>query len=362
MPINIEFPYWPSVLKSFLKETNTDYDPDDDIADFNWKQLTNKLKTVRNELTGSSIDSIPNNLHRNVPKLNTKERLLRLTQLMEEYPIRPQEFYTITDLVTASFTSVENRIEEVLGIEPDYFTVDRICNLVPNEHLIHPDDIAHVMRYRALAYLLLSTPGFILKEMYDHFWVKFRLNTSTSSIEAYRNAGYVVVERRCYLPINLETGNSNAPDSHIDRWAIYDQSQFNQVEFGFVSSPEQHARMNNLAYLYNAMLVDILPKYTILLDERSKHDRGKSIAISLNSQILEKTNLPDAIDEQGVLDAFSKTIRKKIGEAILDWGKRKEVEVLSDTDAVRLSQKLGITPIPEVIRTLILAECKPIFT
>ncbi len=361
MPINIEFPSWSSVLESFMSESNPQQEPDE-LADFNWKQLKSNMKTVRQELTGSLVDTIPNNLHRNVPKLNTKERLNRLTQLMEGYPIRPQEFYTITDLVTASFTSVENRVEEVLGIQPDYFTVDRICNLVPDEHLIHPDDLVHVMRYRALAYLLLATPGFVLKEMYDHFWVKFRLNTSTSSIEAYRNAGYVVVERRCYVPIHLETGLANAPDSHIDRWAIYDQSQFSQVEFGFVTSPEQHSRMNNLAYLYNAMLVDIAPKYTILLDERSKHDRGKTIAISLNDQISEKTKLAEAMDEQGVLDAFAKTIRKKVAEAIFAWEKKEDVKVLSDIEAVRFSRKLGITPMPEIIRALVISGCKPIFT
>jgi hypothetical protein len=357
MPINVEFPSWPLVLHSFLHKTNSEQEPGD-LAASNLRKLKTKLETIRKELTSSRVESIPNNLHRNVAKLDTKERVLRLTQLMEEYPIRPQEFYTITDLATGEFSTVENRIEEVLGIQSSYFTVQRICNLIPDQHLIHPDDVYHVMRYRALAYILLSTPGFAIKEMSDHFWVKFRLNTSKSSIETFRDAGYVVVERRCYVPIHLETGKANAPDSHLDRWAIYDQKEFSRVEFGFVSSPHQNAKMNALAYLYNAMLINISPKYTILLDERNKFDRGKTIASSLNDQIAEKTKLTEAFDEQGVLDCFTKTIRKKVGETISSWEQREDTIVLSDTEAVRFSQKLGITPVPDAIRSVIISECK----
>lgn len=62
------------------------------------------------------------------------------------------------------------------------------------------------------------------------------------------------------------------------------------------------------------------------------------------------------IDEQQVADCFAKTIRPKVESAFNRWDFRSSsglIRINSDTEAVQYAKRLGLLPIPPLIKDLL---------
>jgi ribosome maturation protein Sdo1 len=117
----------------------------------------------------------------------------------------------------------------------------------------------------------------------------------------------------------------------------------------------QSEYLNALAYLINAELLDISPKYALLLDEKARNDRNKAISNEVNAALKSISNIHEIeISENQVADAFSKTIRDKTAEALTLWRKPvKPFEAVSDSDAVEYGKILGLVSMPAKVKKLL---------
>ncbi len=146
------------------------------------------------------------------------------------------------------------------------------------------------------------------------------------------------------------------PKLHIDKWLIYDRSEFEQVRPTWISTIERQSILNDLLYLLNAGLLDFPVQYLLYLQERSSVDRNKAIAERLNDQILRHAGIEAQLDEQQIADCMAKTIRPRIAQAVNQWEHRKPHDLCtvdSDIQAVEAARSLGLLPIPDRIRKIL---------
>jgi hypothetical protein len=262
------------------------------------------------------------------------------------------EFQTIYSTKEQKYIHVGQSISDVLGINPENFTIESFLGFSEN-NFIHPEDLPHVVRYAGIAYAVLCMPCFTFKVNQDHYKIKFRAIFQNSTNPTIRKAT-VSLEKKSFLTIDESQSDLSFPNLHFDFWRVTNDEVSDIVTPRFVSDFSQTEQMNTAAFLLNATLLNFPVKYLLLLHERQYTDRNKDVSVNVNKQIREFSGIESNISEQQVGDYFSKTIRKKIGEVYNKWSQSKGEEIpFSETQAIHQAQKLGLLPIPEKIKKLI---------
>jgi hypothetical protein len=111
--------------------------------------------------------------------------------------------------------------------------------------------------------------------------------------------------------------------------------------------------MNNLAFVINALILDIPVKYLVIINERGKHDRNKSVAKAINDNIHKYSNLDFEFDEYKIGDYINKSIKPKISTVARQWCPELQENIAGDLEAVAYGRKLGLIGIPDSIERLI---------
>jgi hypothetical protein len=298
------------------------------------------------ELAKSFVSEAKGSYHPGKPIEEVKE-------LMDNFNFGTNEFHTIYDIPSASYTYVSDRVYSILGIRPENFNVQRLYSLMKEGGLHHPLDVYHTMRWGNLAYIVLGIPGFIFRANDDHYLIRYRLDTSISECAEIRDMKYVMVEKRCYLCHDSSADHQLKPTMHLDRWTVLDSTKHHFIQPQFVTSPNQSIVMNAMMYLLNCMLIGLQPKYVMFMNERIETDRNKAIALSVSEKMQEHSGLKPDLMEKTVADCFSKSIRIRIAEALDTWEPSPQKHVINaDSDAVKGAYKLGLLPIPPMVEKL----------
>ena len=264
------------------------------------------------------------------------------------------QFNTIFELNSGDFISVDKEIERVLGLKPEVFRIPNLFGLNPEVPLYHPDDVAHVIRWAGIAYGVLSFPNFKIHSDTEYYKVNFRISTNLSSLPAIKEKKFLELEKKCFLKSDSSKENLRFPRYHLDKWYVYDADHFNYVKPKFVTSPEHSDAMNTLAYLMNAYILDLSPKYLLMLNSRRSFDRNKEIAFSINEAIKSNTGIENCFTENQIADTFAKTIRNKLYQICKKWDVFGSYEpIISEQQSLHYANKLGLLPVPNNVLSTI---------
>ncbi|MCC6599354.1 MAG: hypothetical protein IT223_01615, partial [Crocinitomicaceae bacterium] len=285
-----------------------------------------------------------------VPGPNIKDILNKV----DDITIGSNEFYSIYDLEKEKFLTVDPKVLEVLGIGSNSVTIQSLFGMDPNQRLFYEEDVDHVARWAGIAYIVLAFPGFSFKAISDHYKVNFRVAINNSINPQINEAKIIMLEKKCYLVYDDKNPSNKEPRFHFDRWTVYDASQFEYVSPVFVTNLQQGTYMNALAYLLNAFLLEVPPKYIAIMEEKRKTDRNKAVANELNKNLLNYTGIEYEFDESQIGDCFAKSIRHKMAEIMRIWDRSsKNISVLSDQEAMQCARKLGLIPVPTLVKQLL---------
>lgn len=299
------------------------------------------------ELVQQIVSRARANYHKGMPIEEVKES-------MDRFQFGTNEFHTIYDIQKVKYTYVSDRVETILGIPRDKFTIERMYAMLPEGGLHHPEDVHHILRWGNLAYTVLGIPGFHFRANDDHYLVRHRISTAPSDREDIRALQYIMVEKRCYLCHEGDDNGDLHPSMHLDRWTVLDNVTHHFVRPHFVTSPDQSTLMNGMLYLLNALLIGVPVKYIMLLNERMESDRNKAIANSVSEKMSHYAGLTSEMDDKSVADCFAKTIRARLREAMRIWvPSEKPHSVETDVEALKAAMKLGLVPIPPLVEQLI---------
>jgi hypothetical protein len=346
------YPTWKSLILSlpFTKEgKNVGLTQDKEAMAAVMKNIT-AIQKKRNgffpELAKSFVSEAKGTYHTGKPIEEVKVS-------MDNFNFGTNEFHTIYDIPSASYTYVSDRVYSILGIPPEEFNVQRLYSLMPEGGLHHPADVYHTLRWGNLAYIVLGIPGFVFRANDDHYLIRYRLSTAISKFPEIREMEYVMVEKRCYLCHDSSADHTLKPTMHLDRWTVLDSTKHHFVQPQFVTSPNQSMMMNAMLYLLNCMLIGLQPKYIMFMNERIETDRNKAIAIGVSEKMQQHSGLKPDLMEKTVADCFSKSIRTRIADALETWEPRPDKHIVnSDADAVKGAYKLGLLPIPPMVEKL----------
>jgi hypothetical protein len=270
-------------------------------------------------------------------------------------PIRPNEFYAVFDLHACRYLEMDSKLDELLGFGPDDFNVPALMKSDAYTHIFHVRDHHHMLRWACLAQMMVANNMLVWRSLEDQFRIRFRVRTQKSTLASYREHEYITLEKLCFL-YNEEHQDTVLPKLHIDKWLIYDRSEFEQVRPVWISSMDRQSILNDALYLFNAALIDFPIQYLLYLQERSTADRNKAIAERLNAHILVYSGIEAQLDEQQIADCMAKTIRPRIAQAVNTWEHRKPHDLCtvdSDLQAVEAARSLGLLPIPDRIRKVL---------
>jgi hypothetical protein len=281
--------------------------------------------------------------------LNTEESV----EIVKKIPLPTNTFYSIFDSEIRELIYTDPRIEDILGLKPEQFNLKALLGFDPNNQLFHPSDMPHSIRLGAFAYLVLSIQGLEIRALEDYFRARYRIGVSASSNEVIRNMEYVTLEKSVFM-IKQRQFNDSLPTQFLYKISVFTEDDFHGINPYYVSDPTRSVYMNAFHYLFHAYLLGIGTKFILLLDERSRIDRNKAIANSINEKLKQFTNSAIELDEGQIADCFAKTIRPKIAEAINVWENRLEkLVILSDQEAVTYARTLGLLPVPKKVLELI---------
>lgn len=264
------------------------------------------------------------------------------------------EFYSVFDIRENDHVIVDPRIEEVLGIRPSQFSFRALSGADPDSPLFHPEDLNHAVRSAIVCYFMVNFPGFEWVAHRDFYRARFRVSTAHSSLQELRDLEYVMLEKRSYMLVDQMTGKGNSPMRHLNRWTVYEPHEFNGIQPYLSSTPFQTKFRNLMFYVLNAHLVGLSVKSVYLLNQRIQYDRNKSIANHVNEQIAHYHSLRYEFTENQIGDAFAKTIRGNVAQAVRYWeGLETKPEVQSDLDALHYAKRLCLVPMPPLLQDLI---------
>ncbi|MBL0314740.1 MAG: hypothetical protein IPP69_02810 [Flavobacteriales bacterium] len=266
--------------------------------------------------------------------------------------IAKNQFYTVYDIRNGVFVEVDPKVNSALGIVENDFNLAAMVGLDPNNHLFHPEDINHMIRWASLAYFIFDFPFFQWETAEIYYSVTFRIGTERSTMEKLRKASYVALEKRCYPLVSVDSNGAKKPVCHVDQWSVLDASNCQYVKPKWVISGDHSEMINDLFYLFNAYLLNFPMKYLLMLNEKMSHDRNKAVAHSINEKLLNLAGIETDFDEIQIGNALTKTARQKVENTYNQWDKRMRgntVTVLSDQDAVHYAKALGLLPIPPEI-------------
>lgn len=247
-------------------------------------------------------------------------------------------------------------VTSALGITLEQF--QGMWNRCGKESLFHPKDQYHLQRWFSIAYYLMSLNIFNWPAVNCRLRVRARLRTKQSDLSLNKNE-YIGIERNCTLHV---AEDNSKPLLQTEQCQIIPYGEFHYVEIGWIASPEVQEYLTDFTYLVNAYLLRIPVAQILMLESKSKLERYKAIARKMNSRIEMHAGFEADLDEHQIADAFGKTIRKRISEAINQWdfrSKETNVNITSDNEAVHYAKKLGLLPIPRNIKRLAFRNIMP---
>jgi hypothetical protein len=349
----INFPTWKQVLSKLLEE-EIQKNPISTIPIANYlNQFSEKMELIKDDIKNKSASVSLQMMIRAFANYQADKSLPELISIQENFRGTKTEFHSIFNIEMNSFEWVSRNISEILGIEENDFTIENLIG-IKSEPLIHHDDIGHFMRWAGISYLLFSIPGFTFESNSDYQMINFRIRTDKSKIESIKKLKHILISKKSQLYISPEsTTNTGIPKYHFDTWSIMEPSYFESVKPLFVTNFEQSQFMNNLAFIINALILEIPVKYLIIINERGKHDRNKSVAHAINENIRKYSNLNFEFDEYKIGDYINKSIKPKITIISKQWCPELQGDITGDLEAVSFGKKLGLIGIPDSIERLI---------
>jgi len=341
MSQNIQFPTWREVVQlSVLEQENTSSKSTIEKVNAFMSQSETISKDMANKTISIAMQMMIQASGQYLPNENIDDILPRL----DETSILNNEFYTIYNISNSTYEIIDDSIQQKLSISKNDFSLPNLLSITKGNISIENIDLPHFIRWAGIAFLLFSIPTFKFTSYQDYYLIKFKV---------IANGKKYLLEKKCYLSKKSIESRDTIPKYHFDKWTILPSSTQNVVKPVFVSDAEQTELMNNLAYIFNAALINFPVKYLIMLEERQYFDRNKEVGREMENSIKENANLTAEFSDIQIGDYFKKTIRKKIAETYTNWTGEEKKECSSETEAIQLATQLGLLPIPAGIKKLI---------
>lgn len=347
----LHYPSWKSILTDITEQGRLRSPHEFDPRGFANGDIHKQLAVLNEILTTRNLNLLFAQVPQYQATYSSGDSLEQVMLQFKSLPIRPNEFYAVFDLHACRYKEMDRKLDDLLGLNPDDFNVPALMLNDAYEHIFHPRDHHHMLRWACLAQLMVACRIFCWKSLEDQFRIRFRVRTLKSTNSHYREHEYITLEKLCFL-FNGESEQGTIPQLHIDKWLIFDRSEFDHVRPVWISKIERQAYLNDVLFLLNAGLIQLPIQYLLYLHERSLNDRNKAIASRINVQVEEYTGIQADIDEQQIADCMAKTIRPRMMQLINSWEHRKPADqskIESDIQSVQAAKALGLLPIPERI-------------
>ncbi len=351
----LQFPSWKAILSDVLTHARLQHPDDFDARITDCRSIVDELNVLREVILSRNIELLFSHIPQYSSTYNTDCNLEEVLTRFKSMPVRPNEFYAVFDLQTGQYREMDSKLDTLLGFKPEEFDVPALMLKDSFTHIFHPRDHYHMLRWACLAQTMVAARIFRWSSMEDQFRIRFRVRTQKSNIASYRAHEYITLEKLCFL-FNEETSAGCKPAMHIDKWLIYDRSEFEHVRPSWISTLDRQGNLNAILFLLNAAIINFPVQYLVYLHERSMADRNKVIAAKLQENILKNTGIEAPMEEQAVADCFAKTIRPRMEQTINSWEFRKSDDLCSlesDAQAVQAAKSLGLLPIPEKVLKVI---------
>lgn len=349
---SIAFPTWRSILIEVTEKARRE-SPEEFENEFkDYDKIFKKLNLVENVIQTSDPVNLILFLSDADASYKAKLSFESVFQHFKSISVRPNEFYAVFDLYKFRHAEVDPNIRQILGINPEDFTLRAMAGWEPDNPLFHPHDNNHVLRWASIAYFMFTLRLFKWTSMQDQYRVRFRVGTNKSFIKEIQESEFVALEKLCFLFYDDTSDGATRPIYHFDKWLVFDKSEFEFVKPSWLSNAKRQVHLNSFLYLVNAYLMNIPIFYLLILDERCKFDRNKQIASEISGKLKTYSKIDVDIEEQQVADCLAKTVRNRIAEAMNVWDKRNipnKITIQSDNEAVKYAKTLGLLPIPEGI-------------
>ncbi len=271
----------------------------------------------------------------------------RLIENLKNAQLGNDQFIVIGDSSAHDFIKVDERIKDVLGIEPEEFNLARICGLDTTHELFHPEDIIHVLRITSFIIVVASLKGIQINPYKDYFRVRFRTGYSQESMK-------FTMERKIYL------SSKNSNENRLIHFDVWTKTHYWNSFEGIIAvfeSPESGKRnfISLLVYILNAMALGFSPKDLFLLSIINNHKSNKEQLEVLNKLFREKNGLTSELMSDVQFKHFKRYLTKKIDSAIL-----MDLHPLSDRDNLTRSSlsfkatQLGLLKRPQCFEEILL--------
>jgi hypothetical protein len=349
------YPSWKSVLTEVAEADKAKHPEQWVNQPLSHNATMARLEVLREVITTRNLELLFSAVPTFEGEYAASESLETIMSRFKSAPIRPNEFYAVFDLHACRYLEMDSKLDTLLGFSPDDFNVPALMKNDAYTHIFHVRDHYHMLRWACLAQMMVASKMMVWRSLEDQFRIRFRVRTQKSTLAAYREHEYLTLEKWCFL-YNEEHQGEVMPKLHIDKWLIFDRSEFEQVRPAWISTIERQSILNDALYLFNAALIDFPVQYLLYLQERSTADRNKAIAERLNGQIMAHSGIEAQLDEQQIADCMAKTIRPRIAQAVNLWEHRKPHDLCSvdsDLQAVEAARSLGLLPIPDRIRKVL---------
>ena len=345
------YPSWRSLATNCLQMHFQKYPEHFEGKSYDLKKFFDQLQPIRDSIGTEFICNLPI-----FQDQNSRQLLggIMPLQMHKTTPSVQGEFQLAIDY--EGNVTPHSDINATLGIT--HLQLQNTWNRCGNESLFHPKDQYHLQRWFSIAYYLLSLNIFNWPVVNCRLRVRARLRTKQSDLSLNKYE-YVGIERTCTLHV---AEDSNKPVLQTEQCQIIPYGEFYYVDIGWIAPPEVQEYLTDFTYLVNAYLLRIPVSQILMLESKAKHERYKAIARKMNSRIAMHAGFEAELDEHQIADAFGKTIRKRISEAINQWdfrSKEMSVNITSDNEAVHYAKKLGLLPIPSNIKRLAFRNIMP---
>lgn len=274
----------------------------------------------------------------------------QLIENLKHAKLGNDEFIVIGNPSSHNFIKVDDRIKEVLNIEPSAFNLARICGLDFTHELFHPEDIPHVLRVTSYIIVVASLDGFQVDPYKDYFRVQFRIGYSD-------DANKLTIERKIYLSSKVSEENI----IHFDIWRItHDWHSFEGVTATF-ESPEEGKRnfLSVMIYILNAMELGFSPKDLLFITIINNHKSNKAQLKSINQLFRDKVNATEDYLTDSQFKHLKRYVNQKIENAILlQVHPLADLETLKNTSLNFKATQLGLLKRPPCFEEILLQFIK----
>lgn len=345
------YPSWRSLATNNLMMHFQKYPEHFAEKKYDLKKFFDQLEPVHSAVGGDLICNIPLFCNRNSAVYSGA---LQTSKVHKTTPAVQGEFQLTID--DNGNVTIHSDASTSLGLSAGF--LEQKWNQCGSDSLFHPKDQFHLQRWFSIAYYLLSLNLFDWKAVNCRLRIRARLKTKQSDLSFSKNE-YVGVERTCALHVSED---GSRPLLQSEQCQIIPYGEFHYVEVGWIASPEVQEYLTDFTYLINAYLIRIPVAQILMLEAKAKLERYKAIARKMNSRIEMYAGFEAGLDEHQIADAFGKTIRKRMSEAINQWDfrfKDNGVNISSDSEAVHYAKKLGLLPMPRNIKRLAFRNIMP---